>query len=594
MKLKKIGMSLKELIFEKNNNINIKRFNRQLQGINKWLESKDIEEELSPRGTLCYPTGYGKSFCAVLAHLTMQQAFDENKTTIVVAPRTAIVEQYKSYIDTYNLVNFHVYTINTVVNNVNDFYCDLLVLDELHRYGGLKEDINLANKFISIFSMQHRWRLGLTATLERLDNLHKILEDKCPVCDFISVEDAVDNKYITDSLEINYGVSLNETINTNNNLSLIKSYNELVKSDNKNEDTLKQIQEIENSKDYYDILCKRISDCMGIFYSSEFSPFSTALACSKGTNIVTTLYNSNFRKSASSLAWRKYVIQKFEETIESENANDGIQTKIEHKYTSKDIYNLAGKLIKYTSDRKKYINSHNLKILECVKLIKKYKNDNKIIIFCEDVDSCNKLNKILHKENIRCGVYHSKVPSLGFLYDPEKEGLKPNKNDISDLFNNKLPLIVKPKNDRTTFDKTQSAFIKKQGYKILSGKKIKELILKEYKENKFNILITAQALNEGYNENSINMAIFLARSRSFVTQKQRRGRTTRIDENNANKLAVSINLFIKDTVDENWLKSAQKISNNIFYANSISEIDSTINEIVYDSESNNGNILPEL
>ena len=65
---------------------------------------------------------------------------------------------------------------------------------EIHRTG--------AETFSKVFTkVKYRAILGLTATLERLDERHTIIEKYCPICDTITLAEAMANKWISDYTE---------------------------------------------------------------------------------------------------------------------------------------------------------------------------------------------------------------------------------------------------------------------------------------------------------------------------------------------------------------------------------------------------------
>lgn len=80
----------------------------------------------------------------------------------------------------------------------------------------------------------------------------------------------------------------------------------------------------------------------------------------------------------------------------------------------------------------------------------------------------------------------------------------------------------------------------------------RQKILEDYSSNKFNILVTAEALNQGYNLPSIDRAISASGDSVALTFKQRLGRILRIEEN---KKAVFYNLFVDNTQEEAWVKN---------------------------------------
>jgi superfamily II DNA or RNA helicase len=59
-------------------------------------------------------------------------------------------------------------------------------LDEIHVYA--------ASSFAQVFeTVNYDMILGLTATIERLDGKEKLLLEKAPICDQVTVKEAVDN-----------------------------------------------------------------------------------------------------------------------------------------------------------------------------------------------------------------------------------------------------------------------------------------------------------------------------------------------------------------------------------------------------------------
>lgn len=67
---------------------------------------------------------------------------------------------------------------------------DFIILDECHRYA--------SDQFYEIFRVKNPTIvLGLSATFNRLDGKHELLAKFCPVCDIISVKEAIENKWLS-------------------------------------------------------------------------------------------------------------------------------------------------------------------------------------------------------------------------------------------------------------------------------------------------------------------------------------------------------------------------------------------------------------
>lgn len=113
--------------------------------------------------------------------------------TLVVVPTETLKNQWIEELKKYNISeNTDVQIVNTVIKN--DWQCDLLVIDEIHRVA--------ADGFSKTFSVvEYKYILGLTATLERLDGRHYIIERYCPIVDSIPLEVALLNHWVSEHVE---------------------------------------------------------------------------------------------------------------------------------------------------------------------------------------------------------------------------------------------------------------------------------------------------------------------------------------------------------------------------------------------------------
>lgn len=169
------------------------RNERQEVAVNKWLEKKN--------GTIVAVTGFGKTKMAV--DIINKLGLD----TIVIVPSRYLKEQWEAK------VNAKVYVVNTAVKM--DLSCELLVLDEYHSYAAEERQL--------VFNIKHNHILGLTATLERLDGKHDMLEEKAPVVDTITIKECRENGYIATFAQ--YVVYLDVDLKEYNKLS--KTFNKL-------------------------------------------------------------------------------------------------------------------------------------------------------------------------------------------------------------------------------------------------------------------------------------------------------------------------------------------------------------------------------
>lgn len=168
------------------------RNDRQELCINKFLATGGC-------GTLVAVTAFGKTRVALhLIRYTRRTV--ATRKVIIIVPRENLKEQWEEQLRREKLEAYtKVVIINTAVKRV--YECDLLILDEIHRYA--------AETFIKVFDqITYRFVLGLTGTLKRLDKKHKILEEKCPVFDVITLKEARANGWVSDFLEVNLGLDL--------------------------------------------------------------------------------------------------------------------------------------------------------------------------------------------------------------------------------------------------------------------------------------------------------------------------------------------------------------------------------------------------
>ena len=115
-------------------------------------------------------------------------------TIIVVVPTTGLQEQWVEELDKFGCSREHVevYVINSVIKNTHT--CNLLILDECHRYASAD--------FKKVFDMvTYNMILCLTATFERLDGKEKLIAKYAPVVDKVSIQECLANKWVSNYKE---------------------------------------------------------------------------------------------------------------------------------------------------------------------------------------------------------------------------------------------------------------------------------------------------------------------------------------------------------------------------------------------------------
>ena len=167
------------------------RTERQQEAIRKWFKAKG-------KGTIEMPTGVGKTRTSLMAVKKVLEKYPTIRILVVV-PTTTLKEQWESQLNDWDIVfNTEVQVINTVIKH--SWTCDFLILDECHRYS--------AETFSQVFQIvKYKLIMGLTATFERLDGKHVIIEKYCPIVDKVSKEEAIINGWMAKYKE--YQVLLN-------------------------------------------------------------------------------------------------------------------------------------------------------------------------------------------------------------------------------------------------------------------------------------------------------------------------------------------------------------------------------------------------
>ena len=173
--------------------LDLNKLKRQRKSIDVWKSS-------GYKGTVEAVTGFGKTFVACLIIQDMNKTLPDN-STLVIVPTRYLLDQWKERITEMELQNVNVMVINTGVKSTR--ITDLLILDEIHNYA--------SDVFKTIFTnTTYSYILGLTATLERKDKKHYLIEQECPVIDTISMKESLAMGYVSDFKVFNLALDLND------------------------------------------------------------------------------------------------------------------------------------------------------------------------------------------------------------------------------------------------------------------------------------------------------------------------------------------------------------------------------------------------
>jgi superfamily II DNA or RNA helicase len=276
-------------------------------------------------------------------------------------------------------------------------------------------------------------------------------------------------------------------------------------------------------------------------------------------------FNSDFNLlMGCNCANNKYYKYKTGEQWRNSHSNnmgwDGMND--DHEYSPKNIRKYAGLCLKYMIDRKSYINKCKTKT-DAVEEIINYLNK-KTIVFSQLTETIEDLNKKLGKYS---RVYHSNLPTI-IHENKESNNIIAIKSDEKSLY-----ILKDGSNKKLTFKELKLLY---PSCVRLGGNKLKNKIKDDFKNNKFKYLLTSQALNEGFDSVDTEVGIIHSGESNQRVFKQRIGRIIRA---NGNKSSIIINIYIKNSQDEVWLRKKQSSipKNKIIWVDKLEDI-KTVNE----------------
>ena len=165
-------------------------------------------------------------------------------------------------------------------------------------------------------------------------------------------------------------------------------------------------------------------------------------------------------------------------------------------YHPKTLYKDASMWANAMRSRKSFIYQTDSKVQAAREIIKYFPNK-KVITFSQELESVDELTKLLvNEDDVTAKSYHSKM-----------------------------------------------------------GKKLKQQVLKDFNNNRARVLNTAKALDEGYDVKDVDIILQLSYTSTKRQNVQRTGRGIRFKEG---KIALIINIYIKNTQEEHWLKTKQQ------------------------------------
>ncbi len=160
----------------------LSRDERQDLCITKWKEA-------GGRATVLAATGFGKTRIALK---TIKRVLDKKKDykVLIVVPSDYLRLQWIFELAEWGMTaNTTVTIINTAIKT--DQVYDLVICDEVHLF--------VAETFVRVFAkVKYKLILCLTGTIDRLDGKQVLLEKYAPICDTITLDEAIKSNWVAD------------------------------------------------------------------------------------------------------------------------------------------------------------------------------------------------------------------------------------------------------------------------------------------------------------------------------------------------------------------------------------------------------------
>ena len=197
------------------------------------------------------------------------------------------------------------------------------------------------------------------------------------------------------------------------------------------------------------------------------------------------------------------------------------------------IIGYARNLMTAIRERKNILYTAENKLKLAMEIIDKYPKL-KTICFSQSTIFADKLATLINEKAInqrdRCVVYHSKLETIKELNPKGK--------------------------------------VVKVGSTILKRRAIEAI-----KTGQARVISTASALDKGFNVKDIRLGITTSSTQNPTQHKQRGGRVKRIESYTEDITVLIVNIYVKDTKDEDWLiKRQSKSSNKVYWVNEVSKI----------------------
>jgi superfamily II DNA or RNA helicase len=261
--------------------------------------------------------------------------------------------------------------------------------------------------------------------------------------------------------------------------------------------------------------------------------FELMRACNVGAMVPVTVKYSNgtFLGKKTGKEWRLWFAR--------QRGYDGTSN---HPYHPDNISKFAALGMYYMRKRKDKWQNMPSKLVYVEQIVQKF-SSMKTLIFSETGDFADKIAALFPET---CLPYHSKLLTLAIKGDQ---------------------IVQSPSRE-------QQKALRQEGFVIKGKERRKKEALETFidPKSKINQISAVRALDEGTDVPKVEVILQTAYSSTKRQDTQRGGRGKRIDYENLMKKALIVNLYMKDTQEEKWLRQKQKGSKMIRWVDSVDSI----------------------
>lgn len=459
--------------------------------------TRDERQELSIKrvkesnynGCLDYTPRFGKTRTAIKIIQSFQK--EVGKNVLIIVPSSQIEKQWIEEINIYKLRNVYVRTINRMINQYYDTKDttkpDLLIVDEIQNY--------MSNMRVAIITdkagVKSNYKIALTGTYPTspTEKNLELIKKYYPIIDVIEESEAIGNNWICDYEEYNIELILPE-----------KDEYRYIRFTNLISETM---QLFRNSRELF----RR-----GNTYLID-NDYRVILACKYGLRVNKKLTKSDKGTYIKSVEIRDYIAS-------SRGWKPGLDLSNTYNKTRESIWNpdkiqeRVDSFEDFVNKRLELINSHPKKLELVLELVEKYKDKN-IIIFNQSIPFADKITEEINKRFGNIAIcFHSKISSR--------------------------PLV-----DFSTgeYHRYKSG-AKKGEFRVFGKKLIKEYAIEGIKQGQFKVLVTVNSLNEGFNEESMEIAISTSGTTNPIEYKQRTSRVKTYNPTTEKEVKI-FNMYFK-------------------------------------------------